>query len=80
MFKEMNKKEKMELIFSMCVELEDKGFYPLQQCIGLGECIIGNKLRSAGKGIEKYMEIALDRLLDKGLPFDEYSRYSEKLR
>lgn len=80
MFKEMKKKEKMECIYSICKELEQEGFYPLRYCIGLGECILRNKVSHCGKGIKKYMEIALDNLLDNGLPLDKYNLYLEKLK
>lgn len=80
MFKEMNKKEKMECIISICKELEQEGFYPLRYCIGLGECILRNKISHCGTSIKKYMEIALDNLIDNGLPLDKYNLYLDKLK
>lgn len=81
MWKDLKKNEKMQIIENIVIELEEKEIYPLEQCIGLGECLIGWKLSHCGKGINKYMELALDRLKELNkITSEEYTNFMNRIK
>lgn len=81
MWNDLTKNQKLKTVEQIVIELEERDIYPLMECIGLGECLMCGKLSYCGKGINKYMEAALDRLACAGkITHDECVKYTALLK